>query len=94
MFSTNQSTRLPSWQVMVLSHDFISATKTNEPDDCFILSNIKKEESLRKFVFPLFVVTPNIGHWIPEDIEVKIDQAIDHIRQRQAFRSQQGGKQR
>jgi len=49
---------------------------------------------LRKFVFPLFVVTPNIGHWIPEDIEVKIDQAIDHIRQRQAFRSQQGGKQR
>ncbi len=33
--------------------------------------------------FPLrFVVTPNIGHWFPEDIEVKIDQAIDHIRQR------------
>lgn len=31
--------------------------------------------------FPLqFVVTPNIGHWFPEDIEVKIDQAIDHIR--------------
>jgi predicted esterase len=33
--------------------------------------------------FPLqFVVTPNIGHWFPEDIEVKIDQAIDHIRQK------------
>jgi len=33
--------------------------------------------------FPLqFVVTPNVGHWFPEDIEVKIDQAIDHIRQK------------
>ena len=33
--------------------------------------------------FPLqFVVTPNIGHWFPEDIEIKIDQAIDHIRKK------------
>ncbi len=33
--------------------------------------------------FPLrFVVTPNIGHWFPEDIEIKIDQAVDYIRQK------------
>jgi len=32
--------------------------------------------------FPLeFIVTPNIGHWYPEDMETKIDQAIDFIRQ-------------
>lgn len=31
--------------------------------------------------FPLeFIVTPNIGHWYPEDMEAKIDQAIDFIR--------------
>ena len=29
-----------------------------------------------------FVVTPNIGHWFPEDLDVKIDDAIDHIRHR------------
>ena len=45
--------------------------------------------------FPLqFVVTPNIGHWIPEDIEARIDQAIDHIRQRKVGRSLHGGRQR
>ena len=53
-----------------------------------------KPEVFKSEEFPLqFVVTPDIGHWIPEDIEVKIDQAIYHIRQRQAFRSQCGGKQ-
>ncbi len=29
-----------------------------------------------------FVVTPNIGHWFPEDLDVKIDEAIHHIRNR------------
>lgn len=29
-----------------------------------------------------FVVTPNIGHWFPEDLDVKIDDAIYHIRHR------------
>ena len=28
-----------------------------------------------------FIVTPNIGHWYPEDLDEKIDQGIDHIRQ-------------
>ncbi|KPK63610.1 hypothetical protein AMJ83_06185 [candidate division WOR_3 bacterium SM23_42] len=28
-----------------------------------------------------FIVTPNIGHWYPEDLDEKIDGAIDHIRQ-------------
>jgi predicted esterase len=33
--------------------------------------------------FPLqFMIAPNIGHWFPEDIDVKIDQAIDHIRKK------------
>ncbi len=27
-----------------------------------------------------FVVTPNIGHWFPEDLDTKIDDAITHIR--------------
>ena len=26
-----------------------------------------------------FIVTPNIGHWFPKDLDVKIDQAITHI---------------
>ncbi|MBN1271210.1 MAG: hypothetical protein JXB26_02975 [Candidatus Aminicenantes bacterium] len=26
-----------------------------------------------------FIVTPNIGHWFPEDMNVKIDEAIEHI---------------
>ena len=31
--------------------------------------------------FPLeFFVTPNIGHWYPEDMEARIDQAINFIR--------------
>jgi len=29
-----------------------------------------------------FVVTPNIGHWFPEDLDKKIDDAIYHIRHR------------
>jgi len=29
-----------------------------------------------------FVVTPNIGHWFPEDLDAKIDDAIYHIRHR------------
>jgi predicted esterase len=29
-----------------------------------------------------FVVTPNIGHWFPEDLETQIDQAIRHINYR------------
>jgi predicted esterase len=27
-----------------------------------------------------FVVTPNIGHWFPKDLDVKIDDAIYHVR--------------
>ena len=29
-----------------------------------------------------FIVTPNIGHWFPEDMGAKIDDAIAHIRNR------------
>ena len=29
-----------------------------------------------------FVVTPNIGHWFPKDLDKKIDEAIYHIRNR------------
>ena len=29
-----------------------------------------------------FEVTPNIGHWFPDDLDLKIDKAIDHIRNR------------
>jgi tetratricopeptide (TPR) repeat protein len=40
-------------------------------------------EVLETLGFPFqFVVTPNIGHWIPEDLDVKIDDAIRHIRQK------------
>jgi predicted esterase len=27
-----------------------------------------------------FVVTPDIGHWIPKDLNIQIDEAIEHIR--------------
>ncbi|MFC1564692.1 hypothetical protein ACFL6G_07125 [candidate division KSB1 bacterium] len=27
-----------------------------------------------------FIVTPNIGHWFPEDMDIKIDISIEHIR--------------
>jgi len=37
-------------------------------------------EDLKRLEFQYqFVVTPNIGHWFPEDLDVKIDHAIDHI---------------
>ena len=40
-------------------------------------------EDLKRLEFQYqFVVTPNIGHWFPEDLDVKIDHAIDHIRYR------------
>ena len=29
-----------------------------------------------------FIVTPNIGHWFPEDLQNKIDEAIEHIRKK------------
>ena len=29
-----------------------------------------------------FVVTPDVGHWIPEDLPALLDQAIQHIRSR------------
>jgi hypothetical protein len=29
-----------------------------------------------------FIVTPNIGHWYPENLPEMIDQAIEHIRNR------------
>ena len=44
---------------------------------------VQKEmvELLKKEHFPhQFVITPDIGHWIPEDLNVKIDNAIDFIR--------------
>lgn len=34
--------------------------------------------------FPLqFIVTPNIGHWFPEDMEERIDKAIDFIQRKE-----------
>jgi predicted esterase len=27
-----------------------------------------------------FIITPNIGHWFPDDLDERIDQAIDYIR--------------
>jgi predicted esterase len=47
--------------------------------------SVQKEmvEVFKSEGFPLqFVVTPNIGHWFPEDLDVKIDNAIYHIRHR------------
>ena len=29
-----------------------------------------------------FMVTPDVGHWIPDDIGIRIDQGIAHIRSR------------
>ena len=26
-----------------------------------------------------FVITPDVGHWIPEDLGVQIDGSIEHI---------------
>ena len=45
--------------------------------------SVQKEmvEDLKRLGFQYqFVVTPNIGHWFPKDLNVKIDHAIDHIR--------------
>jgi len=30
-----------------------------------------------------FVITPNVGHWIPDDLDMQIDRSIDHIRDSQ-----------
>ena len=40
--------------------------------------NLFKQEGLQY----QFVVTPNIGHWYPEDLDEKIDQALIHIENR------------
>jgi acetyl esterase/lipase len=41
----------------------------------------RMEEIMREEGLPLeFFVTPNIGHWYPEDLAQRIDQAITHIR--------------
>ena len=38
-------------------------------------------EDLKRLGFQYqFVVTPNIGHWFPDDLDARIDHAIDHIR--------------
>ena len=37
-----------------------------------------------------FIVTPDIGHWFPEDIDVQIDRAIDHIRKKEIQREKDG----
>jgi predicted esterase len=44
---------------------------------------VQKEmaEVLKAAGFPYrFVVTPNIGHWFPKDLDAKIDAAISHIK--------------
>jgi dipeptidyl aminopeptidase/acylaminoacyl peptidase len=43
----------------------------------------KMVEVLKAAGFPYrFVVTPNIGHWFPQDLDKKIDDAISHITHR------------
>lgn len=38
-------------------------------------------EILKRVGFPhQFIVTPDIGHWIPEDLDEQIDRAIEHVR--------------
>jgi hypothetical protein len=38
---------------------------------------------LKKETFPCeFIITPDIGHWFPEDLDIKIDKAIDFILKR------------
>jgi predicted esterase len=54
---------------------------TNEMDERLPLHE-KMVETFKAEGLPhQFIVTPNIGHWYPEDLDGKIDQAIDHIRQ-------------
>jgi hypothetical protein len=45
------------------------------------LSDQKKMNEILKTVnFPCeFIITPDIGHWFPEDLDNKIDNAIDFI---------------
>ena len=41
------------------------------------MADIMKEEGL-----PLeFHITPDIGHWYPDDLAARIDEAIGHIRE-------------
>ncbi|MCJ7581172.1 MAG: hypothetical protein MUP98_11645 [Candidatus Aminicenantes bacterium] len=48
------------------------------PDQKEMAGVFKTEE------FPLqFIVTPNIGHWFPEDMDKKIDLAIDFIQRKE-----------
>lgn len=45
--------------------------------------SVQKEmvEIFKKKEFPYqFIVTPDIGHWFPEDLDRKIDDAIEHVR--------------
>jgi predicted esterase len=47
------------------------------PDQKEMVEVLKTEGLLYQFV-----VTPNLGHWFPEDLDAKIDDAIYHIRHR------------
>lgn len=45
--------------------------------------SVQKEmvEIFKKMEFPYqFIVTPDIGHWFPEDLDRKIDDAIEYVR--------------
>jgi len=44
----------------------------------------KMAEMFKTEEFPLqFIITPNIGHWFPEDMDNKIDSAIDFIQRKE-----------
>ena len=43
----------------------------------------KMAEVFKSENFPLqFIITPNIGHWFPEDLDEKLDQAIEYIQRK------------
>lgn len=54
---------------------------TTEMDPRLELQKGMAETFQKEDLLHQFVVTPNIGHWYPDDLDERIDQAIDHIRQ-------------
>ncbi len=57
----------------------IEAQKKAKPE----ILVLKPEGFTASKKYPQFIVTPNIGHWFPENMDNKIDSAIDFIQKKE-----------